>query len=138
MWFPRAESTMMVGLSFLAYYFVIIICCFSFSHKNSTVNVGSSKLVINRPITNWNGTLSVTGTVTGQPITFSYGTLEKNNVPVVLNAQYTPNDVRQQIKLNSNQLMRADPGQLARRLLLYVLVIVSRGNRFLPLLIQLN
>lgn len=66
----------LIGLWLLVYLMATCVglsAGFKFSNKNSTVRVGSSKLIINQPITGWNGTLEKSGFVAGSTISFLDG-----------------------------------------------------------------
>ncbi|MCB9493807.1 MAG: hypothetical protein H6679_06060, partial [Epsilonproteobacteria bacterium] len=96
---------------------------FNFSHKNSTVSVGDAKFLVNQQITGWNGTLIQDGSVTGQPIVFDNGCLEKNGTPALIKGTYD-GDSGGQITLNQDEKVRVDPGQFMPSV-----TVLRSGNR---------
>ncbi|MBS1987770.1 hypothetical protein JST56_02145, partial [Candidatus Dependentiae bacterium] len=61
---------------------------FQFSHQTSTMSIRSAKLIVGTPLTDWDGTLQQSGTITGQPITFADGIFTNNTTPAFFNGVY--------------------------------------------------
>jgi hypothetical protein len=93
-----------------------------FSSRESRVIVNSGKFLVNTPITDWNGTLEVTGAVRGSPISFSNGILEAQSTPAFFTGDFD-GDASRKITLKTNQSFRSDAGALLNKL-----TVVRGGN----------
>ena len=116
----------LIGLWLLVYLvasWVGLSAGFKFSHKNSTVRVGSSKFIVNQPITGWNGTLERFGSVAGSTISFLDGILEDNGAPARFTGSYDGSALRQ-VTLGTSQSLRIDPGAFAPKI-----TVVRNGNK---------
>jgi hypothetical protein len=98
----------LVSLWLLVYLGVSIVSLsagFNFSHKDSTVRIGSSKFIINKQIQNWNGTLDHSGSIVGLPISFSNGILTANGTSAIMTGTYDGDSPRK-VTFNSGHLLR--------------------------------
>ena len=94
-----------------------------FAGQASTVNVGSGKLVVNSPLSGWNGTLRQQGSIVGAPITFDSGILETTQTPAYFSGVYDA-DASTPVTLSQNKLLRIDNGQFGKKI-----VAIREGNR---------